>query len=88
MSAVDLGAIKASTAQDLLVHRPRYEVHARVLPLGAIAFLDMLAVGQSFAAAFAEATRAQPQAEPAALFSLLLQEGLVTELFHLDTDTP
>jgi hypothetical protein len=72
----------ADVAQELLVYRPRFEVRSCRLPAGAVPFLDALATGASFAAAFVAAARAQPQAEPAALFSLLLQQGLVVELIE------
>ena len=82
LAAVDLRGIDACRAQDLLVHRPSVQVRMRALPEGAVAFLDSLAAGASFATAFAAAA-ANPLAEPAALFSLLLQEGLVSELLDL-----
>jgi hypothetical protein len=84
MTAVDLRGLDAAQPQELLVHRPRFEVAMRPLPAGGIAFLDALATGASFARAFAEAARARPLAEPAPLFSLLLQQGLVIAL----TDNP
>ena len=87
-SAADLRGIDAASAQDVLVHRPRFEVGLQRLPAGGIAFLDALAAGASFARAFAAATRMQPAAEPAALFSLLLQQGLVTELTELEPELP
>jgi hypothetical protein len=56
------------------------------LPAGALAFLDALGAGASFARAFAQAARVHPHAEPAALFTLLLQQGLVIELLDIPTD--
>jgi hypothetical protein len=38
--------------------------------------------------AFHAAAQSQPHAEPAALFSLLLQQGLVIRLTHLPMDLP
>jgi hypothetical protein len=87
MAAVDLRQIDATAAQDLLVHRPRFEVHMRVLPSGGIALLEALVCGASLAQAFAAASAAHPDAEPSALFSLLLQEGLVVELFETTLGT-
>jgi hypothetical protein len=84
----DLRGIDAAQPQELLVHRPRFEVHMQRLPAGGIAFLEALASGASFARAFGEALRAQPRAEPAALFSLLLQQGLVTELTQTPPESP
>lgn len=81
-TVVDLGAIDPERRQDLLVHRPEFVVRMRALPAGAVAFLDALAGGCSLAIAFAEAGAADPATEPAALFSLLLQEGLVAELLE------
>jgi hypothetical protein len=85
---VDLGGIDAATPQQLLVHRPRFEVRLRALPDGGLAFLDALAGGASFADAFVAASRAQELAEPASLFSLLLHEGLVVQFTHLPSDPP
>ena len=82
--APDLGGIDAHAAQEVLVHRPRFDVRMRALPAGGVAFLEALASGLSFARAFAVA----PLAEPAALFSLLLQEGLVTEFIDIPLELP
>lgn len=83
MSNLDLRGIDAASPQEVLVHRPQFEVGVQRLPAGAVVFLDALACGASFASAFAQTARAQPQAEPAALFSLLLQQGLVIELLDI-----
>ena len=88
MAAVDLRGVDADAAQQLLVHRPRFDVRVCLLPPGGIALLDALASGASFALAFAQASRSVAEAEPAALFSLLLQEGLVVELLALTTGNP
>ena len=88
MASVDLRGIDAGAAQEWLVHRPRHRVEVHGLPAGAVAFLDALAAGASFAHAFTAAAGAQPLAEPAALFSLLLQKGLVIELFELTPESP
>ncbi|MEO8160612.1 MAG: DNA-binding domain-containing protein [Arenimonas sp.] len=82
-SAVDLGGIDAARAQDVLVQRPRYAVLMQALPPGAIAFLDALASGCTLETAFVEAAASSKLAEPAALFSLLLQSGLVIELIEI-----
>lgn len=79
---VKLGDIDPDQRQDLLVHRPEYVVRMRAVPTGAIRFLDALSGGCSLATAFARTSAAESAAEPAALFSLLLQEGLVTQLFE------
>jgi len=86
MSKVDLGGIDAGAPEELLVHRPRFEVGVQRLPAGAAAFLEALAGGASFAHAFAQAARANALAEPAALFSLLLQQGLVIEFIEIPPD--
>jgi hypothetical protein len=83
-AAVDLSGIDAGRAEQVLVHRPRHAVRMQLLPPGAVEFLDALASGCSFAQAFAEAGAFDARSEPAALFSLLLQNGLVTELIDLD----
>jgi hypothetical protein len=88
MAAASLRGIDAAQPQQLLVHRSRYEVVVQRLPAGGIAFLEALATGASFARAFHEAALAHPMAEPAALFSLLLQQGLVTELTDSPPDSP
>jgi hypothetical protein len=88
MSAVDLRGIDAGAAQEWIVHRPRFEVAVHALPAGGSRFLDALAAGASFARAFHAAAQSQPHAEPAALFSLLLQQGLVIRLTHLPMDLP
>jgi hypothetical protein len=82
MHALDLRGLDFGGAQDLLVHRPRFEVRMRALPPGAIALLDALANGRSLAGAFAAASATSPAVEPAVLFGLLLHEGLVCELIE------
>jgi hypothetical protein len=88
IGSVNLAALDIERPQDVLVHRPRFELQMRALPTGARVLLDTMAGGASLAEAFAQAIAHCPQAEPAALFSLLLQEGLVTELIELDEPTP
>jgi hypothetical protein len=83
MSNVDLRGIDAASPQEVLVHRPQFQVGVQRQPAGSVVFLDALAAGASFALAFAQTARAQPQAEPAALFSLLLQQGLVVEFLQI-----
>jgi len=86
IAQVDLSGIEAGRAQSLLVYRPQYAVRMRPLPPGAIGFLDALATGACFSEAFADAAAADPLTEPAALCSLLLQEGLVIEF--IDSPEP
>jgi hypothetical protein len=80
---VDLSAIDADSAEHLLVHRPRYAVDLHLLPPGGSAFLDALAAGAGIASAFAAAELADARAQGAALFSLLLHNGLAIELVPL-----
>ena len=87
-TSVDLRGIDAATPQQYLVHRPRFDLGMQRLPAGACAFLDALAAGASFAGAFDLAAQANESAEPAALFSLLLQQGLVTAFTDLPTELP
>ena len=87
-AAVDLRGIDATQAQEVLVHRPRFEVRLQHLPAGGVAFLDALAAGASFSSAFAHAARAHVLAEPAALFSLLLQQGLVLDFIESPLELP
>jgi len=86
IARVDLSGIDTGRAQRVLVHRPEFAVRMRPLPPGAIAFLDALATEASFADAFADAAASDPRTQPAALCSLLLQEGLVIEL--IDSPEP
>lgn len=87
-AAVDLRGIDAASAQDVLVHRPHFEVGLHRLPAGGVAFLEALAARASFALAFDEAVRESASAQPAALFSMLLQQGLVTHFIDLPTESP
>lgn len=80
---VDLGGIDALRAEAVLVHRPRFSLQMCELPPGGVAYLEALSAGRSFADAFAQAAAADPRTEAAALFSLLLQHGLVIELVDL-----
>ena len=84
---VDLSALDAGRAEHVLVHRPRLAVDMLLLPPGGAAFLDALAAGGSIAAAFAAATLADAGAQAAALFSLLLHNGLAVELPELPRST-
>lgn len=80
---VDLGDLDPDRAQHVLVHRPGLVLRMRLLPPGAVIFLDALAAGCPLASAFSEAARLATEVEPATLLSLLLQDGLVTELIEL-----
>jgi hypothetical protein len=88
MVAADLGGIDADLAQDVLVHRPCFEVRTCALPAGGTELLDALSRGASLALAFAEASRSHSEAEPATLFSLLLREGLVVALLPAEMENP
>jgi hypothetical protein len=83
IGAVDLSGIDAGRGQDVLVHRPFFELRMRALPPGAIVFLDALAAGDNLAAAFALAQGSDPATEAAALFSLLLHDDLVIDFIEL-----
>jgi hypothetical protein len=80
---VDLSAIDAGCVEHVLVHRPGFAVQMSLLPPGGVAFLDALAAGASIAQAFGLAAAADARTQAAALFSLLLQQGLAVELFDL-----
>jgi hypothetical protein len=80
MRSVDLSSLDVGVAQDVLVHRRGFELSVLALPPGAADFLDALAGGASLATAFAQALAGDARAEPAALFSLLLRQGLVAQL--------
>jgi hypothetical protein len=83
VGSVDLSAIDAGCAEQVLVHRPCFAVQMCLLPPGGAVFLDALAAGASIAQAFARATAADARVQAAALFSLLLQHGLAVELVDL-----
>lgn len=75
LAALDLGA-----GEDVLVHRPQWDVEQHELPAGGIAWLDALGAGATLGDALQRARIASPDALPDSLFALLLQHGLVVAL--------
>ena len=73
-----LATLDLHAGEDLLVHRPQWEVQQLALPAGGIAWLDALHAGASFGEALQRTGSEQPQASPDRLLALLLQHGLVT----------
>jgi hypothetical protein len=82
--APTLAHVDTIRPEDILVSRPHLEVEVAVLPAGAIALLEALRVGLSFAPAFAQARTLARHADEAALFAVLLRHGLVVA-FHPET---
>ncbi|WP_407351746.1 putative DNA-binding domain-containing protein [Luteimonas sp. R10] len=75
MAEASLAGIDVARAEDVLITRPAFDVAATALPDGAVAWLDALRDGQSFAAAM---HAAGTEVDGGALFALLMRYGLVT----------
>lgn len=73
-----LACLDLQVGEDLLVHRPRWDVQLAALPPGGIAWLEALRAGECLGEAMQRARAAAPHASPPQLFALLLQHGLVT----------
>lgn len=86
LHAIDLGAIDPNRSEDVLVTRPTLSVTVSLLPPGGLAFLDALSEQCSLGAALAEALRDDSHTDPAALFTLLIQHGLVVALSNSTED--
>lgn len=67
-------------AQDVLVTRPDFDPHPRVLPPGGADWLQALMAGHSIGQAFERASRDTPGFDLAATLALLLQGGGLTNL--------
>lgn len=72
-----LAEIDLQTGEDILVHRPLWEVRQTGLPAGAIPWLEALRAGACLGDAMQRACSASPTVSPQHLFALLLQHGLV-----------
>lgn len=75
-----LVALDLHAGEDVLVHRPQWDVQQVSLPAGGIAWLDALHAGVSLAEALQCTGTQHPHASNDLLFALLLQHGLVTAI--------
>ena len=73
-----LASLDLDSGEDVLVHRPQWDVHQDALPAGGIAWLDALRAGATLGDALQRTHTRHPHASPDLLFALLLQHGLVT----------
>ncbi|MEZ0470246.1 putative DNA-binding domain-containing protein [Luteimonas salinilitoris] len=79
MAEASLADIDVARTEDVLIARPAFDVTVTALPGGAVAWLDALRGGQSFAAAFGSAHAAVgAEVDDGALFAVLIRHGLVT----------
>lgn len=82
MSEAPLEAIDVDRPQDVLVTRPELDVMTIPLPVGAAQWLDALQDRRTLGEAFQQAQAVEPQVDHAALFTLLIQNGLAITLKH------
>ena len=80
LASASLDGIDIQRAEDVLIVRPAVEVIVTTVPRGAIEFLAALRAGQTLASAFAAARSAVDDADPGALFTLLIRHGLAVVL--------
>lgn len=79
MSTADLSRIESRRPEAVLVARPVLDVAVVLLPPGACEFLDALNAGSSLGTAMNDSCEDVSDADPTALFSLLVRHGLATE---------
>ncbi len=79
---VVLAALDLGEGEDVLVHRPQWEVQQNALPEGGLLWLDTLHAGETLGDALQHVNVTTPEAAPDLLFALLLQHGLVTAIEH------
>jgi hypothetical protein len=79
LAEVNLMYLDPDSPEDVLVTRPEFAVGVIRLPAGGIALLDALQRGQCLGAAFADALAADPHADAARLFGLLLDHQLLVQ---------
>lgn len=77
-----LATVHADRPEDVLVHRSAFTVEVRVLPPGGAECLDALHAGANLGDAFARAIDSDVEADPAALFSMLIHHQLIAALLH------
>ncbi|GAB6196005.1 HvfC/BufC family peptide modification chaperone [Lysobacter xanthus] len=82
VDAEELATIDLDRAEDVLVVRDGFAVRVITLPACGIDWLDALQAGMPIGAALVLARSRHPNVDVHALFSLLIQHGLVAELRH------
>lgn len=83
LASLDLGA-----SEDVLVHRPQWDVQHVALPVGGIPWLEALRAGSTLGDALQRTCTQHPQASPDLLFALVLQHGLVTAITSQENRIP
>ena len=81
----ELPGVDPDASEDVLVVRPEFAVSVHRLPGGGLEFLDALRDGRTLGEAFALVDACGLETDPAALFSMLVEHGLV---IGLDPDAP
>lgn len=76
----NLAGIDPDCVEDVVVVRPEFAVGVHRLPIGGVEFLNALRDGSTLGEAFALASASPIAPDPVALFSILVEHGLVTEL--------
>lgn len=74
---VVLAELDLCNGEDVLVHRPQWDVQQLALPAGGILWLDALHAGATLGEALQHVQANTSEASPNALFASLLQHGLV-----------
>ncbi|WP_219339684.1 HvfC/BufC family peptide modification chaperone [Luteimonas salinisoli] len=77
MGRACLAGIDQARAEDVLIARPAFDIDVARLPGGAVAWLDALGGGHTFAAALGAAHAAGADVDAGALFAILIRHGLV-----------
>lgn len=75
-----LAALDVTIGEDVLVHRPQWDVQQVLLPAAGIAWLESLRAGATLGDALHVASVNAPSTAPDQLFALLLQHGLVASM--------
>ncbi len=75
-----LASLDLAAGEDVVVHRPLWEVQQVALPVGGVTWLDALGAGATLGDALQRTCTRHPDASPELLFALLLQQGLVTSI--------
>ena len=75
-----LAGLDPDCAEDVLVVRQEFAVGVHRLPSGGLDFLDALRDGRTLGEAFALAGASRLAPDPAVLFSMLVEHGMVSEL--------
>jgi hypothetical protein len=75
-----LASLDLQAGEEVLVHRPQWDVQQIALPAGGIDWLDALRAGAPLGTALQHACSRHPHASPDLLLALLLQHGLVVAI--------